>query len=549
MVSLPLGMPVGEEAAAGEPHVQAGVEPHAAWTPPPPRQSGAPRADSGGCADDAMEHPAPWHREASRADSGCFADDVMEHPAARQGRAPRAESRGHAEEMVEHPAVRAAVSKPGAGAPAGRVRGGRPAGTLNLQGSRGLCQRKAGEQKKAAAVVKCKLCVHYEEGEEPMSEMLRLTGGQGADVIVEAVAPNSKAERAGVKAGFALVALNGRDEFRQLPGWQVRLLLEAPITLGFNADAVQPQAPKCTEIRLTRAQDTLGIPSRVAVCGPRESGLLAEEVVFNQGSAPLWLSAWGEEGLGEAPDVAAKSAVPRLYELRRPEAHAMVGKIRGAVEQPPPHFEAEWFQGVSSQSPRRALSPTTLCSIDCVAECLDNELVFGPDQVGRKASGQRPDRGALQTSRSRGQPGAQSPRAAKPSPAGAGREEPKARTLTIGSAIRDDRSPLRWLAPVLERVWGESSSPRGGAASPPKVPARDPRRGGPRPAVARGSSPKPVGAKGDDHTTPMDLDLSATAGDNDGTAVAVCPVVAAAALPGAAVPRRGFLTSSRSDVI
>merc|ERR1740129_981388 len=104
---------------------------------------------------------------------------------------------------------------------------------------------------------------------------------------------------------------------------------------------------KCTEIRLTRVQDTLGIPPRVAVCGPKETGVLAEEVVFKPSSAPLWLSAWGEESLGETPDVAARDSVPRLYELRRPEAHAIVGDaIRGArdtVDERDMPFEAEWF--------------------------------------------------------------------------------------------------------------------------------------------------------------------------------------------------------------
>ena len=60
-----------------------------------------------------------------------------------------------------------------------------------------------------------------------MSELVRLTGGQGTLVIVECVAPDSRAHKAGVRTGHALVALNGRNEFMQLPGWQVRLLLEA----------------------------------------------------------------------------------------------------------------------------------------------------------------------------------------------------------------------------------------------------------------------------------------------------------------------------------
>eukprot|EP00418_Pyrodinium_bahamense_P041987 CAMPEP_0179201048 /NCGR_PEP_ID=MMETSP0796-20121207/100058_1 /TAXON_ID=73915 /ORGANISM="Pyrodinium bahamense, Strain pbaha01" /LENGTH=666 /DNA_ID=CAMNT_0020905605 /DNA_START=66 /DNA_END=2066 /DNA_ORIENTATION=+ len=373
---------------------------------------------------------------------------------------------------------------------------GRSSPVRSLKREAGLAQRKKGEHQQPAGV-KSKLSVHYEEGEQPMSELLRLAGGQGMDVIVEAVAPGSKAERAGVKPGFALSAMNGRNEFMQLPGWQVRLLLEAPITLGFDPEPVPPQSTKCTEIRLTRAQETLGIPPRVAVFGPKDTGVLAEEVVFNQTSAPLWLSAWSEENLGEAPDVGARNPGPQLYELRRQEAHAIVGHaIRGAcdtVEQSSLAFEAEWFASAASRAPARSPSPTSLCSMDCVAECLENEIVFGAD--GRPV-GQKPNRRLLEKSPARGIGDA----------GGTSRElRSRATCQQSRTTASGDRSPLRWLAPVLDRVWGQSPSPSprgsGGAGADAGARAGNPFAGSPRrgplPGRARGSSPKPLGSKGD----------------------------------------------------
>eukprot|EP00405_Crypthecodinium_cohnii_P058497 CAMPEP_0206612164 /NCGR_PEP_ID=MMETSP0325_2-20121206/55792_1 /ASSEMBLY_ACC=CAM_ASM_000347 /TAXON_ID=2866 /ORGANISM="Crypthecodinium cohnii, Strain Seligo" /LENGTH=804 /DNA_ID=CAMNT_0054131735 /DNA_START=199 /DNA_END=2611 /DNA_ORIENTATION=+ len=259
-----------------------------------------------------------------------------------------------------------------------------------------------------------KLVLHYVEGENPMADLVRLGGGQGTDVLVEAVAENSKAERAGVKAGFALVALNGRTEFVQLPGWQVRLLLDAPITLGFDPEPVKPQSMKCTEIRLTRAQDVLGIPPRVAVFGPRDQGVLADEVTFNPGAAPLFISAWSNENVSSNnPEVGATNSrsLRRVYELRRPEAHAIVGRaIRGARALSPDlnwddddddesraggggshshsqsgdvvGWQGQWYRTGSSSGSR---SHPALCSLDCVAECVDHDLVVeqllgGPTQ-------------------------------------------------------------------------------------------------------------------------------------------------------------------------
>lgn len=333
-----------------------------------------------------------------------------------------------------------------------------------------------------------KLVIHYAEGESPMNDLVRLGGGQGMDVLVEAVAADSKAEKAGVKPGFALTAMNGRSEFMQLPGWQVRLLLDAPITLGFDPDPVKPQSTKCTEIRLTRAQDQLGIPPRVAVCGPRDKGVLAEEVVFKPGSAPLWISAWGDESISEAPEVAASSgAVRRVYELRRPEAHAIVGHaIRGAralspdCELPVDNFEADWFTSTGSRAPRR-MPRVSLCSLDCVAECVDNDVVVDRLLCERDRGGDAvtPDFGA----------------ATAAGDAAAGR-------AFLSSTAEGGGSSRQWFTPALGPIFGSAwgvSSATGGLPRPaepvgsPRGIAFGPRSHAVTPRSSRGAALPTVG--------------------------------------------------------
>jgi len=123
-----------------------------------------------------------------------------------------------------------------------------------------------------------------------MVDFPKLEGGMGFHVVVGAVAPNGKAYRAGVRAGQALVTLNGQIEFSSLPGWQVRLLLEAPVTLGFDPAPGRPAGlPPSVELRLAPSPRCLplGIPSGKDVCKPDMKGsnahsewVVAEEVVF-----------------------------------------------------------------------------------------------------------------------------------------------------------------------------------------------------------------------------------------------------------------------------
>jgi len=232
--------------------------------------------------------------------------------------------------------------------------------------------------------------VHYEEGDNPMNELLRLAGGQGTHVIVEAIAAESKAQRAGVKPGHALVAINGHSEFRQLPGWQIRLLLEAPVTLRFDSSPLTPMALRCTEIRLQHASEKLGMAPRAAICGPNDKSVLAEEVVFMPGSAPVWLTAKGSNSIASQPqehdeiDQAPRLQKPsRIYELRRPQAAAIVGRaVRDARHQVGPISTTdEYIPSAPSRPPRRTVnrspSPLGFCAPECIGECVaDDEVVI-----------------------------------------------------------------------------------------------------------------------------------------------------------------------------
>lgn len=193
------------------------------------------------------------------------------------------------------------------------------------------------------------ITINYREGEQPMSEILRLGGGQGSPVIVEAVAAGSKVAQAGVLPGHALITMNGRVEFSQLPGWQVRLLLESPITLAFDTkpQPVPNQVGMCTEIRLKRLDEGIGVAPKVHVCGPKELGMLAEEVVFMPASAPLFLRSGksfsepsftqvsNENAQGRPDNQPPKdqSNRPCIYELRPRDAQIVVGRaVHGARE-------------------------------------------------------------------------------------------------------------------------------------------------------------------------------------------------------------------------
>lgn len=385
------------------------------------------------------------------------------------------------------------------------------------------------------------LTLHYSEGEQPMADLLRLEGGQGASVIVEAVASGCKAALAGVRPGYALVTMNGRSEFTQLPGWQVRLLLEAPITLGFDP-APQKNQIGCTEIRLKRIQDTLGIPSRVAVCGPKDHGVLAEQVVFNPGQAPLFLrTGMDEDANGASPftgpwhqassstagsslltpltisgDINAddlycdepsvqeqQRAVssttrpgkgnPAVYELRHREAQVLVGRaVHGARAVVGTGEEVECIIDSAGIEPRAFSpwrSPISYCSLDCVAECVNTEedkRGRGFNRMGRAKQTTEPPRFTFHRDPRLGGKPPDKPKCLDVMDAATGSSEvPEVQNIWSGASnveflkrgetqknaghercgghcnqedddswfnFHSSRSPLRWLAPVLEPV-------------------------------------------------------------------------------------------------
>jgi len=159
----------------------------------------------------------------------------------------------------------------------------------------------------------------------------------------------------------------------------------------------------------------LGIPPRVDVCGPKDLGMLAEEVVFKPGSAPLWLRAGAsgehpaggpgyeldklranktqqggkktledKKGLEDTsmlgPPVEPrrtgsgrwKDLPARVYELRHREATEIVGRaVRGAkAVVGPGAFEAE-PRPMSPCTSWDAYAPS--CGLDFVAECVGSE--------------------------------------------------------------------------------------------------------------------------------------------------------------------------------
>lgn len=160
----------------------------------------------------------------------------------------------------------------------------------------------------------------------PMQDLPKLEGGRGIAVLVEQVAEGGKAHAAGVRKGFALVEMNGRGEFVQLPGWQVRMLLEPPITLVFDTDPVLPSSPVCTEIRLQLPpKGGLGMATREPLVGPKDFGFLAEEVVFEQSGGEFQAARGGALRTAMAPLLSPGSGA-----VSRPEGSRSGGKPASA---------------------------------------------------------------------------------------------------------------------------------------------------------------------------------------------------------------------------
>jgi len=129
------------------------------------------------------------------------------------------------------------------------------------------------------------------------------------------------------------------------------------------------------------------MPPQKHVLGPTHAGMLQEEVVFDQSAASMWLSAWSDERLGDASVMSPSPDQPQLYELRRKEAHTIVGEAmrcaRDTVDSENLPYDPGWFQQASTPASGSAL-PVVLCSMDCVADCIDNDTDFGQLHLKKK---------------------------------------------------------------------------------------------------------------------------------------------------------------------
>mmetsp|Transcript_37749 Transcript_37749/g.69889 ORF Transcript_37749/g.69889 Transcript_37749/m.69889 type:complete len:681 (+) Transcript_37749:120-2162(+) len=181
--------------------------------------------------------------------------------------------------------------------------------------------------------------INYKEGERPSAEML-FTGGSGSQVLVGYVAPGSKAQRAGVIEGCALLAINetASGVFNHLPGWHVRMMLRAPCWLYFEKKTARPQGP--SEIRVKNLRDvSVGLSMSHPVTDPADPGQLAEQAVFQTHKGPLWLQvmvdddnrekadAGGNEGmknLMKAPQANRSRNHSPVYEVRRRDAQELI---------------------------------------------------------------------------------------------------------------------------------------------------------------------------------------------------------------------------------
>mmetsp|Transcript_12205 Transcript_12205/g.27620 ORF Transcript_12205/g.27620 Transcript_12205/m.27620 type:complete len:556 (+) Transcript_12205:86-1753(+) len=364
-----------------------------------------------------------------------------------------------------------------------------------------------GERNKAQKIMQPVVHVEYVAGDEPMSDLLRLSGGQSSQVIVEALAPESKAVLAGVRVGHALIAMNGHTEFVQLPGWQVRLLLEAPVTLSFQAAAPTAAAPlpppSRAEIRIRR-QELVGIPNRMAVCGPEDHAVIAEEVVFKPGTASLFLRSEGQ-GAGEVGEVRDDRSRTHVLELGRGEANRLVGRVArqarssspaaaeftapkaGASQRRTPQISSSSTAiAVSPRAPPEAarlgsavwasaakrwnspVSPLLTCAPECSAQFVEDDAASADGGIKREtalhflpqALRQQGQSGTLGTvelpeghlgsnhdSNKAKAPPWWSPAWSQPPPASRREERPKMAGEPSPERRSKARSPLRWIAP------------------------------------------------------------------------------------------------------
>lgn len=163
--------------------------------------------------------------------------------------------------------------------------------------------------------------VCYSDGESPSLDILGLRGGLGEAVIVTQLRRHGAAERAGVRCGYELVSVDGHKDLLKLPASEIIKRIVAPVTLVFLGFLGKFPA----EVRLLREEDPLGLKPKESICSPVDAVTVVEEVVFQPGRAPLWLSSSVDTGWGE--DELEQCTPPSLlYELHLHEARNLVSR-------------------------------------------------------------------------------------------------------------------------------------------------------------------------------------------------------------------------------
>ena len=323
---------------------------------------------------------------------------------------------------------------------------------------------------KPAGANKRRISLRYTEEDNPRSDLLTLAGGQGNPVVVQMIAAGGRAEHAGVKPGAVIVAINGSTAFQNFPAWQVRAIIQPPATVDLEQEMqLSPASPRCKEIRLTRKSELqLGIAPKSGAWHPKDSVMLAEEVIFKPRTAPLWLSSFDGEGR-------QRPASP-IYELRRPEAHRLVNNaVRTAWDTV--SKQAEHVSRVPRGSRSQSSSP--YCGLETCLPAWSNGN-------GGNAWKWDPNAGMLSPRRAPQAPQAQSPA----SPLAGAPSPPQLPLSSRGSwNVGQDASPLRWVSPVFAPFLGYSNTCSPSSRRGPRSPSNSPRN--------RSSSPKPRKARGD----------------------------------------------------
>ncbi|CAK9086955.1 unnamed protein product [Durusdinium trenchii] len=330
---------------------------------------------------------------------------------------------------------------------------------------------------KASASPKRRICLQYHQDDNPRSDLLTLGGGQGTPVVVQMIAAGGRAEQAGVKPGAIITAINGSTAFQSFPAWQVRAIIQPPATVEIEQEMqLSPASPRCKEIRLTRKSELqLGIAPKSGAWHPKDSVMLAEEVVFKPRAAPLWLSSLDrQEGRPTSP----------IYELRRPEAHRLVNQaVRTAWDTV--SKQADQISRVPRGARQRSSSP--YCGLETCLPQWSTPSTSWKWDPGPAAFAQNGSSGAFSPRAPQHLQGRAPPWST--SEAGAPPQLPLSSRGAIGAD--PDSSPLRWVSPVFAPFFGYSNacSPQSRGGGGPRSPSPSPRN--------RSSSPKPRKARGD----------------------------------------------------